>query len=72
MTLNSSYTNTTLSIITAGVHEKPTDTIEKESENNSKNDQNLVAKVDVGDDDLSFRTPRKIFTVSLHQFPKNF
>ena len=34
MTLHSSSTNTMLSTTTAAVHEKPTDTIEKESKNN--------------------------------------
>ena len=40
MTLNSSFTNTTLSTNTADVHEKPPDTIDQEIANNSKNDQN--------------------------------
>ena len=40
MILNSSSTNTVSSTNTGASHEKPSDTIEKESTNNSKNYQN--------------------------------
>ena len=66
ITLNSSSTNTLLSTTSADIHEKPADSIEKVSPNNSKNNPNLIANVDVNDDAQSFKTQRNIITLSLH------
>ena len=59
MTLNSSYTNNMSSNTTADVHNKPADRIEKESPNNSKTDENLIASVSVDDNAQYFETQRK-------------
>ena len=55
MTLNSSSTNNMPSTTTAAVHEKPADSIERESPNDSKNYQNPIENIDVDDDAQSFQ-----------------
>ena len=59
MTHKSSPINTMLSTTISDIHEKPADAIEKQSLNNSKNDQNSIANVAVDDYAQSFETQRK-------------
>ena len=51
----SSSTNTMSSTTNAAVHEKPADSIERESPNDSKNYQNPIENIDVDDDAQSFQ-----------------
>ena len=55
----SSSTNNMSSTTTAAVHEKPADSIERESPNDSKNYQNSIANVAVDGDAQSFEAQRK-------------
>ena len=66
ITLDSSSNNITLYTTTAAVHDQTADTLDKESPNNSKNDQNLIPNVSVDDDSQFFETSRKITTLSFH------
>ena len=54
------------STTTSAVHEKPAETIEKESPKKFKNDPSSISNVAIDDDAQSFEAPRKLITVSLH------
>ena len=66
MTVNASSTNTMSYTTTAAVHEKPSESIEKEFLNYSKNYQNSIANVAADDDSQKLFFEEQIITVSLH------